>query len=56
LILGEIRRSVDVRSWQIVLKKPFSPDERKFLGLLMRFARGDVRDLIVSHKNGHGPL
>jgi hypothetical protein len=41
--------------WQIVLKKSFSPDERNFLGPLMRFVRGEVRDLIVSPKNGHGP-
>jgi hypothetical protein len=37
----------------IVLKKSFSGDERNFLGPLMRFARGDVRDQIVSHKNDH---
>jgi hypothetical protein len=30
-------------------------DERNFLGMLMRFAFGDVRDRIVSHKNDHGP-
>jgi hypothetical protein len=34
----------------MVLKKPFLADERKYLGPLMRFAFGDVRDLIVSHK------
>jgi len=28
----------------IVLKKSFLGDERNFLGPLMRFARGDVRD------------
>jgi hypothetical protein len=31
--------------------------EKVFLGILeplMRFARGDMRDHIVSHKNGHG--
>jgi hypothetical protein len=28
----------------ILLKKSFSGDERKFLGPLMRFVRGDVRD------------
>ena len=39
----------------IVLKKSFLADERKFLGPLMRFARGDVRDHIVSHENDHGP-
>jgi hypothetical protein len=39
----------------IVLKKSFLGDERNFLGPLMRFVRGDVRDHIVSHKNDHGP-
>jgi hypothetical protein len=34
----------------IVLKKSFLGDERNFLGPLMRFARGDVRDHIDSHK------
>jgi hypothetical protein len=38
----------------IVLKKVFWGDERKFLEPLMRFARGDMRDHIVSHKNDHG--
>jgi hypothetical protein len=31
-----------------VLKKSFLADERNFFGPLMRFARGDVRDHIVS--------
>jgi hypothetical protein len=35
--------------------KSFWGDERNFLGLLMRFACGDVRVLIVSYKNDHGP-
>jgi hypothetical protein len=39
----------------IVLKKSFWGDERNFLGPLMRFARGGVRDHIVSHKNDHRP-
>jgi hypothetical protein len=39
----------------ILLQKSFSGEERKFWRLLMRFACGDVRDLIVSHKNDHGP-
>jgi hypothetical protein len=43
-----------VRKVPIVLKKSFWGDERKFLEPLMRFARGDVRDHIVSHKNDHG--
>jgi len=38
----------------ILLQKSFWGDERNFLGPLMRFVRGDVRDLIVSYKNDHG--
>ena len=37
----------------IVLKKSFWGDDQKFSGLLMRFARGGMRDCIVSHKNDH---
>jgi hypothetical protein len=40
----------DFRFWQTVLNKSFSPDSRKFLGSLTRFARGDVRDHIISGK------
>ena len=36
-----------------MLKKSFLSDERKFLEPLMRFARGDMRDHIVSHKSDH---
>jgi hypothetical protein len=43
------------RYWQIVLKKSFLADERNFRRPLMRFVLGDVRDLIVLHKNDHGP-
>ena len=39
----------------ILLQKSFSGDERNFLGLLMRFVCGDVRVLIVSYENDHGP-
>ena len=39
----------------ILLQKSFLGDERNFLGPLMRFVCGDVRDLIVSHKTDHGP-
>jgi hypothetical protein len=39
----------------IVLKKSLLGDGQKFLGPLTRFARGDVRDHIVSHKNDHRP-
>ena len=38
-----------------MLQKSFLGDERNFLGPLMRFVCGDVRDLIVSHKTDHGP-
>jgi len=36
-------------------KKSFGGNKRNFLKLLMRFARSDVRDHIVSQKNDHGP-
>jgi len=39
----------------ILLKKSFWEGEQKFLEPLMRFARGDVRDHIVSSKIDHGP-
>src|ERR1700724_3299823 len=39
----------------ILLQKSFLADEQNFIGALMRFARGDVSDHIVSHKNDHGP-
>jgi hypothetical protein len=38
----------------ILLQKSFWGDDQNFSGLLMRFARGDMRDHIVSHKNDHG--
>jgi hypothetical protein len=44
-----------VAYWQIVLKKSFLGDARHSLEPLMRFARGDVRDLIVSHKIDQRP-
>jgi hypothetical protein len=37
----------------ILLQKFFWSDGRNFSGPLMRFARGDMRDHIVSHKNDH---
>jgi hypothetical protein len=43
------------RSWRILLQKSFWGAERKFLEPLMRLAPRDVRDLIVSEKNDHGP-
>jgi hypothetical protein len=45
----------NVCCWRIVLQKPFWGDERKFLEPLMRFARGDVRDHIVSSKIDQRP-
>jgi hypothetical protein len=36
------------------VEKVFWGDERNFLGPLMPFARGDVRDHIVSHKTDQG--
>jgi hypothetical protein len=42
-----------VHQW-IVLQKSFWGDDQNFSGPLMRFARGDMRDHIVSHKNDHG--
>jgi hypothetical protein len=41
--------------WRILLQKSFWGAERKFLEPLMRLAPRDVRDLIVSEKNDHGP-
>src|SRR2546423_14590959 len=37
----------------IVLQNSFWGDDQNFSGPLMRFARGDMRDHIVSHKNDH---
>ena len=55
LLKANIRASGQhVRDGPIVLKKSFWRDERKFLEPLMRFARSDMRDHIVSHKNDHG--
>ena len=50
-----IRPFRHVRLVPILLQKSFSSDERKFLGPLTRFTRGDVRDHIVSSKIDHGP-
>src|SRR5438045_7377728 len=38
----------------IVLQNSFWGDDQNFSGPLMRFARGDMMDHIVSHKNDHG--
>ena len=40
---------------RIVLQKSFLAGDGNFLEPLMRFARGDVRVHIGSHKNDHGP-
>jgi hypothetical protein len=47
--------SADFGSGPILLQKSFWGVERKFLGPLMRFTRGDVRDHIVSRQIDHGP-
>jgi hypothetical protein len=39
----------------IVLKKSFWDDDQNFPGPVMRFARGDMTNHIVSRKNDHGP-
>jgi hypothetical protein len=39
----------------ILVQKSFWEGERKFLEPLMRFARGEVRDHIVSSEIDHGP-
>ncbi len=54
-IATELRTSLEVRFVPIVLKKSFLGDEQNFIGPLMRFACGDVRYHVVSHKNDHGP-
>jgi hypothetical protein len=52
---SDVDLSTNVRFAPILLKKSFLADGQIFLGPLMRFARGDVRDHIVLHKNDHGP-
>jgi hypothetical protein len=42
------------RCWQILLQKAIWGGDRNFSGPLMRFARGDMRDHIVSHQNDQG--
>jgi hypothetical protein len=54
LMSGIVAASAHGRLWPILLKKSFWEGERKFLEQLMRFARGDVRDHIVSSKIVHG--
>jgi hypothetical protein len=43
-----------VRKVPILLQKSFWGDARNFSGPLMRFARGDMRDHVIPHKNDHG--
>jgi hypothetical protein len=52
--LTDVSRPANVRFAPIVLKKSFWGDAQNFSGLLMLFARGDMRNHIVSHKNDHG--
>ena len=47
--------SAAVCCWQILLQNSFSGELRKFKRLLMRSARGHVRDHIVLHKDDHRP-
>ena len=54
-INGIVSQAGHVRKVPIVLQKFFWGDEQNFSGPLMPFARGDMRDHIVSHKNDHGP-
>src|SRR5665811_2343345 len=44
-----------VRFVPILLQKSFWGAGQIFPGPLMRFARGDMRDHIASHKNDYGP-
>ncbi len=48
------RQPDDVRSRGDSVAKVFWGDDQNFSGPLMPFARGDMRDHIVSHKNDHG--
>jgi hypothetical protein len=43
--------SNEFRCWQIVLKKSFFADDRKFSGPLVRLSRCEVRDHINCRKN-----
>jgi hypothetical protein len=45
----------DFQSSLDIVAKSFWGDERKFLEPLMRFARGNLKDHIVSSKIEHGP-
>jgi hypothetical protein len=45
-----LARPMEVRVGSMLSKKGFGGKERDFLELLMRFVRGDVRDLIASQE------
>ena len=52
---SDSHRTCEIGSyWRILLQKSSWGDDRNFSGPLMRFARGDMRDHTVSHKNDHG--
>jgi hypothetical protein len=51
---GIVSQTCQVRKVPIVLKKSFCGDDQNISGPLMPFARGDMRDHIVSHKNDYG--
>jgi hypothetical protein len=53
--MGDDLSGTHVCYWQILLQKSFWEGERKFLEPLMRFARGEVRDHIVSSEIDRGP-
>ena len=56
--MSDSAQKLTSREWPLLadsVEKVFLGDERNFLGPLMRFVRGDVRDHIVSHKSDHGP-
>jgi hypothetical protein len=50
---GIVSQTCQVRKVPIVLKKSFWGADQNFSEPLMPFARGNMRDHIVSHKNDH---
>jgi hypothetical protein len=58
-VMGQTRKCPCLHGTSVVpsilLQKSFLGGERNFLGPLMHFVCGDVRDLIVSHQTDHGP-
>jgi hypothetical protein len=55
-ITDSSQTSREVRKVRILLQKAFWGGDRNFSGPPMRFARGDMRDHIVSHQNDQGAL